>query len=127
MNFCLSSILGLIGTLAAQAANSATRPNILFLFADNWQYEHAGAKGCAAVKTPLFDRIAREGARFTNAYCPVPSCGPARSSVGSHGCNKLENPSALDWEETFPEPNGPPHLCNIYSLDCCSPSSLRSR
>ncbi len=77
--------------LAARAALAETRPNILFLFADNWQYEHAAANGCAAVKTPVFDRICREGARFTHAFDPVPSCGPTRSSlVTGRAAHQLE-------------------------------------
>jgi len=58
-----------------------TRPNILFAIADNWQYDHAGANGDPVVKTPVFDRIAREGMRFTRAFCPVPSCSPTRSCI----------------------------------------------
>lgn len=88
----LCAIFLLLTTLVARAE---TRPNILFLFADNWQYEHAGANGNAWVKTPVFDRIAREGARFTHAYCPVPSCGPTRSSLvtgrAAHQLEELAN------------------------------------
>lgn len=75
----------------ARAAGSAARPNILFLLADNWLYEHASANGDRVVKTPVFDRMAREGVRFTNAFCPVPSCGPTRSSlVTGRAAHQLE-------------------------------------
>ncbi len=77
---------------AATSARAAdARPNILFLFADNWLYDHAGANGDRLVKTPAFDRMAREGTRFTHVFCPVPSCGPTRSSlVTGRAAHQLE-------------------------------------
>lgn len=75
--------LVLLAFAAVGTAGGATpdRPNIIVLIADNWLYDHASVHGDPVVKTPVFDRMAREGARFTQAYCPVPSCGPARSSI----------------------------------------------
>ncbi len=43
------------------------RPNILFVISDDQSYPHASAYGYKAINTPAFDRIAREGALFTNA------------------------------------------------------------
>ena len=57
------------------------RPNILFLLADDWAWPHAGAYGDKVVKTPTFDRVAREGVLFTNAYSASPSCTPSRASM----------------------------------------------
>jgi len=33
------------------------------------------------VKTPAFDQVAREGIRFTHAFCDAPTCGPSRSAI----------------------------------------------
>ena len=55
-------------------------PNILFCIADDWSWPHAGAYGCAWVKTPAFDRVAREGLLFTRAYTPNAKCAPSRAS-----------------------------------------------
>ena len=33
------------------------------------------------MKTPAFDRVAREGLRFTHAFCDAPTCGPSRSAI----------------------------------------------
>jgi N-sulfoglucosamine sulfohydrolase len=66
---------------AAQQQTPPTRPNILLIIADDWSYPHAGAYGDRVVKTPTFDRVAREGALFTNAYCASPSCTPSRASL----------------------------------------------
>ena len=56
-------------------------PNILFLIADDWSYPHAGIYGDPVVRTPTFDRLAKEGALFTNAYVTSPSCSPSRASI----------------------------------------------
>ncbi len=61
--------------------NESSRPNILFLIADDWSYPHAGAYGDPVVRTPTFDRIAKEGALFDNAYCSAPSCSPSRAAI----------------------------------------------
>ncbi len=57
------------------------RPNILFCISDDQSYAHTGANGDPVVKTPAFDRIAREGLRFTHAFCDAPTCGPSRSAI----------------------------------------------
>ena len=58
-----------------------TRPNILFLFSDQHAQSVAGADGDGVVETPNIDRIAREGVRFDNAYCPSPICVPSRMAT----------------------------------------------
>lgn len=57
------------------------RPNILFCLADDWSWPHAGVYGDAVVQTPTFDRLAREGVLFDNAFVAVPSCTPCRNSI----------------------------------------------
>ncbi len=61
--------------------NAAQRPNILFCIADDWGWPHAGAYGDPVVKTPAFDRIAREGVLFEHAFVTAPSCTPCRNSI----------------------------------------------
>ena len=56
------------------------RPNILLIMSDQ---HHAGIMGCAGdevIHTPAMDRLASDGVRFSNAYCPFPLCGPSRMS-----------------------------------------------
>jgi N-sulfoglucosamine sulfohydrolase len=62
------------------------RPNILFCISDDQSWLHAGAMGDPVVKTPAFDRVAREGILFTHAFCDAPSCAPSRSAIltGQH-------------------------------------------
>jgi len=64
----------------------AEKPNIIVFMADDWSAPHAGAYGDKTVKTPNFDRIAREGVLFENAFVSTPSCTPSRLSIltGQH-------------------------------------------
>ncbi|RBQ07952.1 sulfatase family protein [Pedobacter miscanthi] len=57
------------------------RPNILFAIMDDATYQHMGAYGCKWVKTPNFDRIAKNGLLFKNAYTPNAKCAPSRSCI----------------------------------------------
>jgi arylsulfatase A-like enzyme len=56
-----------------------SRPNILLLLADNWAWPHASFYRDPVVKTPTFDRLAKEGIVFTHSFAPNPSCSPSRS------------------------------------------------
>ena len=64
----------------------ARPPNILFCISDDQSYANTGANGDPVVQTPAFDRVAREGLRFTHAFCDAPTCGPSRSAIltGQH-------------------------------------------
>jgi uncharacterized sulfatase len=57
------------------------QPNILFCLADDWSWPHAGIAGDKVVKTPTFDRVAREGILFENAFVSSPSCTPSRGAM----------------------------------------------
>ncbi|MEP1088698.1 MAG: sulfatase-like hydrolase/transferase, partial [Algoriphagus sp.] len=75
------SILLLLLSFFYSPQKKTTQPNILFLIADDWSFPHAGVYGDQVVRTPTFDRLATEGALFTNAYTASPSCSPSRASV----------------------------------------------
>jgi arylsulfatase A-like enzyme len=68
-----------VGSAAGQ--ESVGQPNILVIIADDWSHPHAGAYGDRVVRTPTFDRIAREGVLFRNAFVASPSCTPSRASL----------------------------------------------
>ena len=67
--------------LLTQAAERQARPNILFCIADDASWAHMGAYGCNWVRTPGFDRVAREGVLFTYAYTPNAKCAPSRACI----------------------------------------------
>ncbi len=67
--------------MASPPADAEDRPNILFCIADDWGWPHAGAYGDPVVKTPAFDRLAREGVLFDHAFVASPSCTPSRNTI----------------------------------------------
>lgn len=72
----------------ATAENSKiTRPNIILFVADDHGLDALGAYGNPIIKTPNLDKLATEGARFTNAYCTSASCAASRSVIltGKYG------------------------------------------
>jgi len=67
--------------MLGRAARSSRRPNILFCISDDQTWLHCSAYGSKMVQTPHFDRVAREGVLFRNAFVSIPSCNPSRASV----------------------------------------------
>jgi arylsulfatase A-like enzyme len=70
-------VAGLAGSVAA-AQVRGTRPNILFILADDLGYGDVGVYGQKVVATPNIDRIAADGVRFTQAYAGCTVCAPSR-------------------------------------------------
>src|SRR5688500_14017504 len=73
---------------ACYGAEQSSRPNILFVFADDWGRQasaYAKVDGAGTIndiaRTPNFDRIANEGVLFRNAFVNAPSCTPCRSAL----------------------------------------------
>src|SRR5437667_320873 len=73
----------LLGTSEVRAGEKRKdpRPNILFILMDDLRWDELGCVGHPFVKTPHIDRIAREGARFRNAYATTPLCSPSRAGI----------------------------------------------
>jgi N-acetylgalactosamine-6-sulfatase len=57
------------------------KPNILFIFADDWGYGDLGCYGHDEIMTPNLDRLAAEGTRFTQFHVVSPVCSPSRCGV----------------------------------------------
>lgn len=88
MNLHLISLTLVVASGLSVLAAEHKRPNILFIFADDWgRHASAYAKldGPGTVndvlQTPHIDRVAREGVLFRNAHVTAPSCTPCRSSL----------------------------------------------
>lgn len=58
-----------------------TKPNIIFILADDWGYGDLGVYGNKEVVTPHIDKMASEGTRFTQFHVTSGVCSPSRSSI----------------------------------------------
>src|SRR5262245_50530898 len=65
---------------ATQAAQTAGRPNILWISAEDISPD-LGCYGDSYAVTPNIDRLAAQGARYTNAFAIAPVCAPSRSAI----------------------------------------------
>ena len=54
--------------------------NILLITSDQQHWNTLGQFN-SEIRTPALDKLARQGATFTRAYCPNPTCTPTRSSM----------------------------------------------
>ncbi|MBT4820991.1 MAG: sulfatase-like hydrolase/transferase, partial [Lentisphaerae bacterium] len=57
------------------------RPNILYVYTDQQSASAMGCMGNSELSTPVMDRLAAEGALFTQTYCTQPLCTPSRGSM----------------------------------------------
>jgi arylsulfatase A-like enzyme len=57
------------------------RPNIVFIFADDWGWGDLGCYGHKELKTPNLDKLAANGSRFNRFYVTSGVCSPSRCSV----------------------------------------------
>ncbi len=78
--FCFSLLF------AQLAFSQKTKPNIIFIYADDMGYGELGCYGQTKIKTPNIDQIAKEGIRFTDYYTSTPVCAPSRCQLltGTH-------------------------------------------
>jgi len=73
---CLSCL-----ALNSATAEEAPRPNILFIFADDWGWGDLGCHGHPYVQTPNIDRLAAEGTDFLRFTVASGVCSPSRTAV----------------------------------------------
>jgi len=77
----------ILATFVLTAAGGSARspqprrpPNIVVVLVDDMRWDEVRAAGHPFVETPHMDRLAREGARFLNAFATTPLCSPSRAS-----------------------------------------------
>jgi arylsulfatase I/J len=101
---CIASmmLLGLGIALTTEAATRSTKPNLVFILADDLGFADVGFHS-ANVPTPNIDRLAREGVEFTNHYV-APVCSPTRSALltgrfwSRFDVTAPQNERALPWD-----------------------------
>lgn len=82
-------------------AETYRRPNILFAISDDQSYPHASAYGSKMVSTPAFDKVAKEGILFNNAFVASPGCAPSRAALLT-GLNTWQIEEAGTHASSFP-------------------------
>lgn len=102
--FALPALLPSASTMAA-AEPPPSKPNVIFVLADDLGIGDIGPYGQRRIRTPHLDRMAAEGLLFTQAYSGSPLCGPSRSCLltGLHaGHTQIRhNPAqAAGWDRT---------------------------
>jgi len=70
-----------LGVRETIGAETTRRPNVLFVFADQWRARSSGWMGNTQVRTPHLDRFAREGVVFDQAVSCCSVCTPYRASL----------------------------------------------
>lgn len=87
---------------AASSAVADKRPNILVAISDDQSFPHASAYGYQAISTPAFDRVAKMGVLFNNAFTPAPGCSPMRAAFLT-GRNIWQIENAGTHASSFPK------------------------
>src|SRR5947209_81512 len=72
----------LLFSLAA-LARGASKPNIVFILADDLGYADLSSYGSVDIRTPNIDAIGTRGVKFTQCYANAPECTPTRSALMS--------------------------------------------
>lgn len=87
---------------------NTTKPNIVFVLADDMGAWALGCAGNDEIRTPHLDRLASEGMRFDSFFCASPVCSPARASIltgripSQHGVHDWIRSGNLD-KQSLPE------------------------
>jgi arylsulfatase A-like enzyme len=68
------------GTRSRAAVAGGDRPNVIFFMTDDQRWDSLSRAGNPYLKTPNMDRIANEGAYFTNCFVTNSLCGPSRAT-----------------------------------------------
>jgi len=81
----LTVLFALTLTQPVYAAEKKERPNLVVILTDDQGYADVGCYGAKGFKTPVLDKMAKEGVQFTSFYA-APWCSPSRASLmtGSH-------------------------------------------
>lgn len=66
---------------AATAAPDRSKPNVVFILADDLGLNDLSLYGSKFYETPNIDALARRGMKFNRAYSASPLCSPTRSSI----------------------------------------------
>jgi arylsulfatase A-like enzyme len=76
-----SRLFALCVLVTAFTAAAADRPNVLFIFMDDYGWKDTSFMGSDFYETPNIDKLARQGMIFSDAYSSSANCAPARACL----------------------------------------------
>ena len=76
----LACLFAAVQEISAQP-QQLQRPNVIFIMVDDQRWDALGCTGHPFFKSPNIDRIANEGAKFTNYFVTIPLCSPSRGVI----------------------------------------------
>ncbi|MCA8987040.1 MAG: arylsulfatase [Planctomycetaceae bacterium] len=108
--FLVPGLICLLNT-SLNAADSASRPNIILIMADDLGYAELGCYGQKWIRTPTIDQLAEEGIRFTSFYSGNAVCAPSRCCLltGKHPGHA--------WVRNNGDPKHPPEMWEKYGWE----------
>jgi arylsulfatase A-like enzyme len=75
------AVFSLVFVQLSGAEESARKPNIIFILADDLGWRDVGYQSDGKFLTPNIDKLASEGMRFTSAYAAAGNCEPSRACL----------------------------------------------
>jgi len=106
---CRTLMMISIFTSVVPSEAADTRPNIVFLMADDHRAYALGCMGDEQIETPNLDRLAERGVLFERCYAPSPLCMASRATVMTGlyeyktGCNFQTGALSIDrWSQSYP-------------------------
>lgn len=82
-NKFFSAVLSITFSVSAFLSQAQERPNVLIIMTDQQTADAMSIAGNKDLKTPAMDKLAKNGVRFTKAYCAQPLCTPSRTAIFS--------------------------------------------
>ena len=104
-------------TGVATSAEPTPTPNVIFVLSDDLAQGDVGCYGQKLIKTPTLDAMAKEGTRFTQAYCGTSVCAPSRTSqmIGKHmGHSPIRANREIQPEGQKPLPAGTYTVAKLF-------------
>jgi arylsulfatase A-like enzyme len=77
--FCTFAFVAPLRVGADESAKE--RPNVVFIFGDDWGWGDLSCYGNKRMRTPNLDRLARQGIQFTQFYVSASVCSPSRAAI----------------------------------------------